>query len=85
MAKVKSTQSESEPSETSISSEEKIARLLGLLLIKDTKKQEDQVVQLMRAGFRGNDVAEMLGISRNQVSVITYNLRRKSGGKGKSK
>lgn len=34
-----------------VSAEEKIARLLGMLLVKDMKKKSDQVPLLRRVGF----------------------------------
>jgi hypothetical protein len=54
-----------------ISSEEKIARLLALLLIKDINKKTDAVPMLRRAGFEVS-VARLLGITENHVKVADH-------------
>jgi hypothetical protein len=84
-AKAKRTQSENKPAEIPISAEDKIARLLGLLLIKDIKNQGDQLVQLEKAGFKITDIAAMLGISGNQVSVVSYQVKKAASKKAASK
>lgn len=64
-----------------ISSEEKIARLLGLLLIKDMENKVDQVTLLRSAGFEVLDVAAMLGMTENHVNVAAHAGRKKQGKK----
>jgi hypothetical protein len=57
--------------------EVRIARLLGLLLIRDVKEKGEQVLLLKAAGFEVSEIADMLGISANHVSVVAYASRRK--------
>ena len=64
-----------------VSSEEKIARLLGLLLIKDMENKVDQVTLLRSAGFEVSDVASMLGMTENHVGVAAHAGRKKLGKK----
>lgn len=63
-----------------ISTDEKIARLLGLLLIKDIKKTNDQVPLLRRAGFEVSEVAHMLNMTENHVRVADHHGRKKKSG-----
>jgi DNA-directed RNA polymerase specialized sigma24 family protein len=60
-----------------VSASEKIARLLGILLVKDLKKRTDQVPLLRSAGFGVSEVADMLGIDENHVRVADHHGRRK--------
>lgn len=64
-----------------VSSEEKIARLLGLLLVKDMENKIDQVTLLRSAGFEVSDVALMLGMTENHVNVAAHAGRKKQGKK----
>jgi len=63
-----------------IGGEEKIARLLALLLIKDVKKKTDAVPMLRRAGFEVSEVADMLGMTENHVKVADHHGRKKKAG-----
>jgi DNA-directed RNA polymerase specialized sigma24 family protein len=63
-----------------VSAEEKIARLLGLLVVKDIKKQTDQVPLLRRVGFEVSEVADMLGMTENHVRVADHHGRKKAAG-----
>lgn len=63
-----------------ISAEEKIARLLALLLVKDIKKKTDQVPLLRSAGFEVSEVAAMLGMTENHVKVADHMGRKKRKG-----
>jgi hypothetical protein len=60
-----------------VSAEEKIARLLGMLLVKDIKKKTDQVPLLRAVGFEVSEVAAMLGITENHVKVADHHGRKK--------
>jgi len=60
-----------------ISAEDKIARLLGLLVVKEMKKKTDQVPLLRAVGFEVYEVAAMLGISENHVKVADHKGRKK--------
>jgi DNA-directed RNA polymerase specialized sigma24 family protein len=60
-----------------VSAQDKIARMLGILAVKDKAEPADQVVLLQGAGFEKAEIASMLGISENNVSVINYRLRNK--------
>jgi hypothetical protein len=60
-----------------IDAQEKIARLLGLLLVKDLETMVDQVGMLRRAGFQVGEVADMLGITENHANVASNKARKK--------
>jgi hypothetical protein len=62
-----------------ISGEEKIARLLGLLLVKDVESKGEKASLLRRAGFEVSEVASMLNTTENAVMVADYQARKKSG------
>lgn len=59
------------------SAEEKIARVLGLLLIKDVQKKTNQVPLLRSAGFDVAEIADMLGMTENHVMVADHLGRKK--------
>jgi len=60
-----------------VSSEEKIARLLGMIVIKEMQSRGDQATLLRSVGFEIADVASMLGMSENHVKVATHHGRKK--------
>jgi DNA-directed RNA polymerase specialized sigma24 family protein len=60
-----------------VSAEEKLARLLGLLLVKDMKSKSDQVTLLRRAGFEVSEVASLLDMTENNVMVTDHLGRKK--------
>lgn len=60
-----------------LSAENKIARVLGLLLVKDMKKKTDQVPLLRAVGFEVSEVAAMLGMTENHVKVADHEGRKK--------
>ena len=62
-----------------VPADEKIARLLGLLLVKDVKKAIDKVLALRRAGFTVSDVAQMLNMTENHVRVADHLGRKEKG------
>jgi DNA-directed RNA polymerase specialized sigma24 family protein len=64
-----------------VSAEEKIARSLGLLLVRDMEQKTDQVALLRAIGFEVHEVAAMLGITENHVNVAAHKGRQKIGKK----
>jgi len=60
-----------------VAAEEKIARLLGLMLVKDIKRKTDQVPLLRSVGFEISEVADMLGMTENHVKVADHHGRKK--------
>jgi hypothetical protein len=60
-----------------VSADDKIARILGLLLVKEIKKKTDQVPLLRRIGFEVSEVAAMLDMSENHVGVADHAGRKK--------
>ena len=74
--KERTSKNAAERGERTVSSEEKIARLLGLLLVKDITQQNEKVPLLRTAGFSVGEVAEILRMDENQVSVVDYQSRR---------
>ncbi len=61
-----------------VSAEEKLARLLGLWLVKDMKSKSDQVTLLRRAGFEVSEVASLLDMTENNVMVTDHLGRKKT-------
>ncbi len=59
-----------------VSAEEKIARLLGLLVVKDIEQKTEQVTVLRAAGFDVSEVAAMLSMTENHVKVATHHGRK---------
>ena len=57
-------------------SEEKIARLLGLLATQNIKWKPAQATMLRGAGFTNAEMAEMFDISDNAVSVLLYTAKK---------
>jgi hypothetical protein len=65
-----------------LSAHDKIARLLGLLAVKDKIDSADKVILLQGAGFLTPEIASMLDISENNINVINFRRRnKKSSGK----
>jgi DNA-directed RNA polymerase specialized sigma24 family protein len=61
----------------SLPSAEKIARLLGLQAIKEIENKNDKVIFLRTVGFNVSEIAQILGIVENHVSVAIYQNRKK--------
>lgn len=59
-----------------VGADEKIARLLALLLTKGMKNS-DSVPMLRRAGFDVAEVADMLGMTENNVRVTDHQGRKR--------
>ncbi len=54
-----------------VESMDKIANLLGLLLVKDSK-QGDAIMQLSRAGFSDDDIADLLNTTKGTIAQTRY-------------
>ena len=65
-------------STTPVPPEEKIARLLGMLLVKDVQQKNEQVLLLRSVGFEIPEVASMLGMTANHVNVATNKARSRT-------
>lgn len=61
----------------SLTAHDKIARLLGIIAVKDKMESVDQVILLQGAGFETAEIASMLGITENNINVIRHRLRNK--------
>jgi hypothetical protein len=60
-----------------VPADEKIARLLAMLLVKDIKKKTDKVPLLRSAGFEVSEVASLLGMTENHVKVADHLGRKR--------
>lgn len=60
-----------------VSAEEKIARVLGMLLVKDIEKKADRVPMLRNIGFEFAEIAEILEMTLNHVQVADHRSRKK--------
>lgn len=58
---------------------ERIANLLGLLLVKDSKGGE-AIVQLSRAGFPDEEIAELLNTTPGNIRQTRYLANKKKAG-----
>jgi DNA-directed RNA polymerase specialized sigma24 family protein len=65
----------------SVSADEKIARLLGILATKDIEQINERVTILRAVGFSVSEVASILGMTENNVRVATHHGRKKHRGK----
>jgi DNA-directed RNA polymerase specialized sigma24 family protein len=68
-----------------ISPEEKIARSLGLLLVREMEQKTEQVTLLRAIGFEVSEVAAMLRMTENHVNVAAHQGRKKQHGKKRLK
>ena len=75
----KRTANSSKPKDEIVRPEEKIARMLGILAIQSVKNQSERVQMLRAGGFMHSEIADMLGISENGVSVYLYQAKRRKG------
>jgi DNA-directed RNA polymerase specialized sigma24 family protein len=60
---------------------DKITRLLALLYLKDTEKEQAKVELLDGLGFRPVEIARMLNKSPENVGVVLSNIRKKKSPK----
>ena len=63
----------------SVPADEKIARLLGMLFVRDLEQKTEQVTVLRSIGFEVAEVAAMLGITENHVKVAAHHGRKNLG------
>jgi len=64
-----------------VSPDEKIARLLGILATKDIEQVNERVTLLRAVGFSVSEVASLLGITENNVRVATHHGRKRHRGR----
>lgn len=55
---------------------DKIANLLALLLVKESK-QGDAIMQLSRAGFSDDDIADLLNTTKGTIQQTRYMANKK--------
>jgi len=60
-----------------LSAEDKIARILGILAVKDVVDSADKVVMLQGAGFGSGEISSMLDITRNTIDLINFKRRQR--------
>ena len=60
-----------------VRSEEKIARILGILAIQNLKSRTEQATLLRAGGFSRAEIADILDTSENGVSVLLYQAKQK--------
>ena len=75
MAKENAGDEKGSPIEGMTTFESRLVKLLGLLLVSE-RQQNEQIGLLGRAGFKSAEIAEMLGTTRNTVSVELSNQRK---------
>lgn len=65
---------------------ERVEKLLAALLLRDMQDapQVDKALLLDRVGFAASEIAELLGTSRNTISVALSNARKKPKRKKKA-
>lgn len=61
-----------------VSPEEKISRLLGLLVVRDVETSAGKVKLLRNIGFSITEIALMLDTSENAVAVADHRARKNS-------
>jgi DNA-directed RNA polymerase specialized sigma24 family protein len=84
MPKIKKAASKAAAPRTEpLAAEEKIARMLGILAVQNVRGKVEQVVLLRSGGFSIPEIAEMLDLPQNTVSVRLYTAKQK-GQKGRA-
>lgn len=66
-----------------LTAHDKIARLLGILAVKDVSDSADKVVMLQGAGFGSAEISSMLDITRNTIDLINFKRRHAKNKSGK--
>lgn len=61
-----------------ISAADRIARLLGLFIVKDIEDKEEKALTLVGAGFAAADVGEMLRVGKNYVNVAIHRRKKRA-------
>jgi DNA-directed RNA polymerase specialized sigma24 family protein len=64
-------------SQESIGADDKVARLLALLVIKDVEDKQEQALLLNSAGFTAGEIAQILRVGDNYVHVALHRTRPK--------
>jgi hypothetical protein len=62
-----------------ISADEKIARLLALIVVRDIEQPADKIRTLKAAGFGVSHMAPILGMTENAINVALHRARKKDG------
>jgi hypothetical protein len=75
VAKAKRRTTAAADAQSSVSSSERIARLLALLVVKDLDTDE-AALKLDAAGFGAGDIARMLDVNPNYLNVAKYRQKR---------
>lgn len=58
---------------------DRVAKLLALNLVKDMKKQKEQIAFLSDAGFQPKEIADILSTSSGNVRVTLHSIRKERG------
>jgi cell division protein ZapA (FtsZ GTPase activity inhibitor) len=64
-------------------SEEKIARLLAILVVRDIEQSADKIRTLKAAGFAVAQMAPILSMTENAINVALHRARKMEGGEKK--
>jgi DNA-directed RNA polymerase specialized sigma24 family protein len=68
-----------------VSAHDKIARMLGIIAVRDKTEPTDQVLLLQGAGFEPAEIASMLGVTVHNINVMNYRRRKQKAGKRSAK
>lgn len=64
-----------------ITAQDKIARLLGILAIRGIEQKPEQIMLLRSVGFEAAEVAALVGVTPNYLDVLSYRERKKKPAK----
>jgi DNA-binding NarL/FixJ family response regulator len=65
---------------------QRISKLLVSIVTKDLTQQKDRIATLSHAGFEPKEIADLLGTTPHNVSVVLSDIRKKTKAeKGKKK
>jgi len=62
-----------------IPADEKIARLLALVVVREIEQPVDKIRALKAAGFSASQMAPILGMTENAINVALHRARKKGG------
>jgi hypothetical protein len=58
---------------------DRITRLLSIIALKGSEREQDKIELLDMTGFRPSEIARLLNKSPQNISVVLGNLRKKKG------
>jgi hypothetical protein len=68
-----------------VPADEKIARLIAMMVVRDVEQPADKIQILKAAGFGVSQMAPILAMTENAINVALHRARKKDGRASKKK